>query len=149
MRKQPGIFLLIAGILVLASCSGAPEQGKGRPLSKIQADNYTAAINANGSLTFTDKDGNAILDSSPQFYFDYGDKSVSDISLTNPSFERDSISGGIPDGWTVDRAYIRLSDEHASDGNKSLKFNMAAVDASPRRCYSPSLEIIKNRYRIT
>ncbi len=128
----------------MTSCTGAPEQtGEGAP-SKIRTDDYSATINAYGTLTFTDRDGNAILDGSPQFNFDYGDKSVRDISLTNPSFERDSNSGGIPDGWTVDKAYIRLSDEHASDGNKSLKFNMAAADAAARRCFSPSAEILKN-----
>ena len=144
MRKQPGILVIIAGILVLTSCTGAPQQGKDKPLSIIQTDNYTAAINANGSLTFTDKDGNAILDSSPQFYFDYGDKSVRDVSLTNPSFEADSNSDGIPDGWTVDKAYIRQSDKHASDGNKSLKFNMTAADNKTRSSYSPFIAINKN-----
>lgn len=144
MRKQPGILLIIAGIFILASCAGVSEQGREVPPSKIQTDDYTATINANGTLTFTDKDGNAILSSSPQFNFDYGDKSARDISLTNPSFERDSNSGGIPDGWAADKPYIRLSDEHASDGNKSLKFNMAAADAKTRNCFSPSVEIIKN-----
>jgi len=144
MKKQPCIFLTIAGIFILASCAGAQEQGKADPPSKIQTDNYTAVINTNGGLTFTDKDGNVILGSSPQFYFDYGDKTVGDVILTNPSFERDSDSGGVPYGWTVDKPYIRQSDEHASDGNKSLKFNMAAADARPRNCYSPSAEIVKN-----
>jgi len=144
MIKQPGIFLIIAGILVLASCSGAREQGKDSPLSMVQTDNYTATINANGSLTFTDKDGNAILNSSPQFNFDYGDKSVSDVSLTNPSFEADNNSDGIPDGWTVDKTYIRQTAEHASDGNNSLKFNMAAADNKTRSSYSPFMGIPEN-----
>jgi len=150
MKKPPGIFLIIAGILILTSCLGAREQGKDNPLSAIQADNYTATINANGTLTFTDKDGNAILDSSPQFNFDYGDRSVGDVSLTNPSFEADSNLDGIPDGWTVDKSYIRQSAGHASDGNMSLKFNMAAADAAPRRSYSPFIEISQNSsYSIT
>ena len=144
MRKKPGIFLLIAGILVLTSCAGTLEQGKDKPLSTIKADNYTATINANGSLTFTDKDGNAILDSSPQFYFDYGDKFVSDFTLSNPSFEADSNSDGIPDGWTVDKAYIRQSNQHASDGNNSLKSNMTAADNKTRSSYSPVMKINKN-----
>jgi hypothetical protein len=144
MKKPAGIFLIITGILMLTSCSGAPQQGKDRPLSRVQTDNYTAAINAQGSLTFTDKDGNAILDSSPQFYFDYGDRSVSDLPLTNPSFEADSNSDGIPDGWTVDKAYIRQSDKHASDRNNALKFSMAAADSKPRSSYSPFIEINKN-----
>jgi len=144
MKKQPGIFLLIAGILVLASCSGAPQQGKDKSLSKIQADYYTAAVNANGSLTFTDKDGNAILDSSPQFYFDYGDRSVRDVTLTNPSFEADSNSDGIPDGWTADNAYFRQSDKHASDGHKSLKLNMIAADNKNEFSISPFIAINKN-----
>ena len=144
MRKQPGILLIMAGILVLTSGTGAPEQGKDKPLSTIKADNYIATINANGSLTFTDKDGNAILDSSPQFYFDYGDKSVRDVTLTNPSFEADSNSDGIPVGWTVDKAYIRQSDQHASDGNNSLKFNMTAADNKTRSSYSPVMKINKN-----
>jgi len=144
MRKQPGIFLTIAGILILASCVGAQEQGEGNPLSTVQADNYTAVINADGSLTFTDKDGNVILDSSPRFYFDYGDRSAGDVSLANPSFEADSNLDGIPDGWAVDKAYIRQSAGHASDGDKSLKFDMASADAAPRRCYSPFIAIPKN-----
>ena len=144
MRKQPGILLIMAGILVLTSGTGAPEQGKDKPLSTIKADNYIATINANGSLTFTDKDGNAILDSSPQFYFDYGDKSVRDVTLTDPSFEADSNSDGIPDGWTVDKTYIRQSDKHASDGNNSLKFSMTAADNKTRSSYSPFIAINKN-----
>jgi|GEM_PF-2295356 len=150
MKNTPGIFLIIAGILILASCLGAREQGQNNQLSTIQTDNYTATINANGTLTFTDKDGNAILDSSPQFYFDYGDISVRDVSLTNPSFEADSNLDGIPDGWTVDKTYIRQSAAHASDGNMSLKFNMAAADAAPGECYSPFIEIpVNSSYSIT
>lgn len=144
IRKQTGAILLTVGIMILTSCSGAPQQGKDNPLSTVQGDNYTASINANGTLTFTDKDGNVILNSSPQFYFDYGDRSVTDVPLTNPSFEADSNLDGIPDGWTVDKTCIRLSDQHASDGNKSLKYTMTAADATPRRCYSPSVEIPVN-----
>jgi len=144
IRKQTGAILLTAGIMILTACSGAPQQGKDNPLSTVQVDNYTASINANGTLTFTDKDGNVILNSSPQFYFDYGDRSVRDVALANQSFEADSNRDGIPDGWTVDKTYIRQSAEHASDGNNSLKFDMVAADATPRRCYSPSVEIPVN-----
>ena len=144
MKKILSILLVGMCVLILTSCFGAREQGKDNMLSIIQTDNYNATINANGTLTFTDKTGNAILDSSPQFYFDYGDKSVRDVSLTNPSFEADSNSDGIPDGWTVDKTYIRQSDERVSDGKKSLKFNMTAADAAPRQCYSPFMEIHKD-----
>lgn len=144
MRKRPGIFIIIAGILVLASCTGAPQQGTDSPPSAIQTDNYTAVINDNGTLTFADRDGNVILNSSPQFNFDYGDKSVKDVPLANPSFEADSNSDGIPDRWTVDKTYIRRTAEHASDGNNSLKFDMAAADNKTRSSYSPSIEIPEN-----
>jgi len=144
IRKQTGVFFLIAGILILTSCSGSPQQGKYSPLSTIQTDNYTVAINANVSLTLTDKDGNVILNSSPQFYFDYGDRSVRDVALANQSFEADSNRDGIPDGWTVDKTYIRQSDEHASDGNNSLKFDMTAADNKTRNSYSPFIEIPEN-----
>jgi len=144
MKKRTGIFIITAGILILASCAGAPQQGKDSPPSAIQTDNYTAIINDNGTLTFADRDGNVILNGSPQYNFDYGDKSVKDVPLTNPSFEADDNRDGIPDGWTVDKTYIRQSADHASAGNMSLKFNMAAADNKTKSSYSPFIEIPVN-----
>jgi hypothetical protein len=113
----------------------------------LDTDYYRTIINTNGSLTFTNKStGAVILNSSPQYNLNYGSTSNTTKNPTNNSFETDSNSDGIPDNWTVDKSYIRLSTEHATDGTKSLKFNMSTTDTDHRRAYSSLLTPVQDKY---
>jgi hypothetical protein len=62
--------------------------------------------------------------------------------LSNASFEADSNTDGIPDGWAVNFSYMRQSGERASDGVKSLKYNMTGTGTTHRRAYSPLVQVI-------
>jgi hypothetical protein len=108
----------------------------------VDTDYYRAFINADATLTFINKNtGATILSNSPQFYYSYGATTSTSKPLTNSSFEIDDNNDNIPDGWSVDKTYIRLSTEHASDGIKSLKFDATSADTSYRHAFSPLITI--------
>jgi hypothetical protein len=120
---------------------------KGRVLSFttaiISSDYYYAFINTNGTLKFTNKNsGDLILDNAPTYHCDYGIiSSRTDVTPINAGFETDANSDGIPDGWTVDKTSIRQTEEQASQGTKSLKFDLTADDTDHRRAYSPLITV--------
>lgn len=109
----------------------------------IETDYYYGFTNTDGSLSFTNKEtGNIILDSSIKYFFDYGtivDKN--NIGNINNSFETDTDSDGIPDGWIIDKTDIRQSSEQVSQGAYSLKFDLTATDTDHRRAYSPLITV--------
>jgi hypothetical protein len=113
----------------------------------LDTNYYRTIINTDGSLTFTNKStGAVILNSSPQYNLNYGSLTSIVDNPTNNSFETDANSDGIPDNWTVNESYMRLSTEQASDGTKSLKFNMTATDTSHRFAYSSLLTKTQDKY---
>lgn len=114
----------------------------------FDTDYYRTIINSDGSLTLTNKDtGETILNSSPRYNLNYGDTSHNIVTPpVNNSFETDANVDNIPDGWIVDKSYIRLSTEQASNGTKSLKFNMASTDTDHRRVYSSLLPVALDKH---
>jgi hypothetical protein len=122
--------------MMASNCANAQES--------IDTDYYHASINTDGSLDIVDiSTGTVILNDSPQFYFDYGTTNVTPTTVTVPngSFEIDDDNDNIPDGWSINQSYIRLSTEQASRGSKSLKFNATATDVNDRMAYSPLFTI--------
>jgi hypothetical protein len=116
----------------------------------LETDYYGIIINTDGSLNFINKStGATILSNFPKFYFNYG-AITSTEKAVNGSFEIDNDHDNIPDNWSVDKAYIRLSTEQASDGSKSLKFNATAPDFDHRRACSSLITITQDaRYTIS
>ena len=103
-------------------------------------------INANGSLTFVNKDtGEVILNNSPTYNLNYGSVTNSVDNSINGSFETDLDSNGIPDGWSIYNDYIRISTEQVSDGTESLKSNMISTDTEDRRIFSPIVTISSDK----
>ena len=97
----------------------------------ITSDYYYGFINANGTMRFANKStGATIVDNAPSYFLNYGSNTTSDVSPVNPSFETDSNSDGIPDGWTIDKTFIRQSSDVASNGTKSLKFDTTMLAPS-------------------
>jgi hypothetical protein len=108
----------------------------------LETDYYGVIVNTDGSLNFTNKNtGAAILSDSPKFYLNYGATTSIPKAVTNSSFEIDDNNDNIPDNWSVDKAYIRLSTEQASDGSKSLKFNATTPASDHRRAWSSLITI--------
>lgn len=113
----------------------------------LETDYYRAIMNTDGSLTFVDKDGvKTFLKNAPLFYFNYGRTIDSDKGPDNDSFEKDDDRDGIPDDWTVNKEYIRISSEHASDGHNSLKFNMTSPESDAKIASSSKMTIAKDRF---
>lgn len=133
MSAKKSFFILSLIILITLICS---------PAEAIDTDYYRAFVNTDGSLNFINKStGATILSDSPKFYFNYGATTSTPKAVTNSSFEIDNNNDNIPDSWYVDKSYIRLSTEQASDGSKSLKFNATTPDIGHRRAYSPLITI--------
>ncbi len=131
--KKQFFLLLIMLITSICDTAGAID---------IDTDYYRAVVNTDGSLNFINKStGATILSDSPRFYFNYGATTSNAKAVPNSSFEIDNNNDNIPDSWYVDKDYIRLSTEQASDGCKSLKFNATAPDYNHRRAYSPLITI--------
>ncbi|MGA2093045.1 MAG: carbohydrate binding domain-containing protein [Sedimentisphaerales bacterium] len=110
----------------------------------VETDYYRAFVNTDGSLNIVEKStGVSILSNSPLFYFDYGETNCTPtiITVPNASFEIDDNNDGIPDGWSIDESYIRISSEKTSSGGKSLKFDAAIPDTQNRIVYSPLLTV--------
>jgi hypothetical protein len=109
----------------------------GQHTALFTSDYYGVFANADSTLKFVNKTTSAlILDNASSYYLNYGNASRENLSPPNSSFETDSNSPGIPDGWTLDKTYIRQSSDYASDGTRSLKFNLAAPDSEHRRATS-------------
>ena len=140
--EKPLLLLLIMLIASTCDTAGATD---------IDTDYYRAVVNTDGSLNVIDKStGATLLSDSPKFFFNYGTTTDAAIAVTNSSFETDNNNDNIPDNWYVDKPYIRLSTEQASDGSKSLKFNAAAPDYDHRRAYSPLITVTPDaRYTIS
>jgi len=133
MSAKKSFFILLLIMLITNVCATA---------GAIDTDYYRAFVNTDGSLNFINKStGATILSDSPRFYFNYGATTSTPKAVTNSSFEIDDNNDNIPDNWYVDKHYIRLSTEQASDGCKSLKFNATAPDYNHRRAYSPLITI--------
>ena len=138
MLAKKSFFILSLIILITIICS---------PAEAIDTDYYRAVVNTDGSLNFINKStGATILSNSPKFYFNYGATTSNAKAVPNSSFETDNNGDNIPDNWSVDKPYIRLSTEQASDGSKSLKFNATAADCDHRRAYSPLITITPDAY---
>lgn len=128
MSAKKSFFILLLIMLITSICDTA---------SAIDTDYYRAFVNTDGSLNFIDKStGATILSNSPKFFFNYGTTTSTAKAVTNSSFEIDDNNDNIPDNWSVDEAYIRLSTEQASDGSSSLKFNATTTASDHRRAYS-------------
>ena len=99
---------------------------------------YTPSLNYSGTDSFTYKvnDGKADSNVSAVSINVY-----TTVALNNSSFESDANSDGIPDGWVVDKTYIRQSATYASDGSKSLKFNMTSSDTNARKAFSSLMPV--------
>jgi len=113
----------------------------------VETDYYQAVVNTDGSLTFVDKAGRkTFLKNAPRFYFNYGRTVDSKKGPDNNSFEKDGDRDGIPDGWTVNKEYIRISSERASDGRQSLKFNMTTPEKDAKIASSSKMPVARDRY---
>jgi hypothetical protein len=145
MPVKVSLFALPLIILVIGTSMVAGNRANAQ--ESIDTDYYRAFINTDGSLDIVDiSTGAAILNDSPQFYFDYGTTNVTPTTLTFPNgdFETDDDNDNIPDGWSIDKPYILLSTEQARSGSKSLKLAAAAPDTSNRMMYSPLFPATQN-----
>jgi len=144
MTAKRSLLILLLIVLATSICGKAGA-------TDIETDYYRAFVNTDGSLNFTNKStGATILSNSPKFYLNYGATTSIAKAVPNNSFEIDNNHDNIPDNWTVDKTYIRLSTEQASDGNKSLKFNATAPDVDNRRAYSSLITITQDaKYTIS
>lgn len=98
----------------------------------ITTDYFSLMAFQDGSITFLNVNtGAEILRTSPRFSMNYGEVSSRPLEPLNYSFENDT--GGVPDDWTVNRNYIATSTIRATDGAKSLRFNMAIPDPIQHR----------------
>jgi len=141
-KKPFFILLLIMLITSIYDTAGATD---------IDTDYYRAVVNTDGSLNFINKStGATILSNSPKFYLNYGATTSTAEAVPNNSFEIDNNHDNIPDNWSVDKTYIRLSTEQASDGSKSLKFDATAPDSAHRHAFSSLITITQDaKYTIS
>jgi hypothetical protein len=134
------VFLFTRLLIILVIWTSMAVNNYAIAQETVDTDYYRAVINMNGSLDILNKNTEtAILKNSPRLYFDYGETNSTPtvITVPNGSFEIDDNNDNIPDGWVIDKPYIRLSSEQARSGNKSLKLNTTDTNTESANVYSP------------
>lgn len=110
-------------------------------------DYFRVYLNPDGSLSFANtKNGESILESSPQFYFNYGKTIETEAGLVNGSFEADENGNNIPAHWKVNKKYITISSKRAKHGQKSLKFNMIRPEKDAKTASSSTINIVEDKF---